>query len=105
MACPRRHESDSMPDPCVERPPLRLNVSDRKRVVVRFLKGLRPRERQVLALRFHDRLNADEIAGVASLPPDDVRQILRKLLGGVESALVTEDEALWRQFCRRGRGR
>jgi DNA-directed RNA polymerase specialized sigma24 family protein len=105
MACPRKREPECGSQTRVERQPLRLNVGDRKRVVVRFLKGLRPRERQLLALNFHERLGPDEIAGLTSLPPGEVRQTLRRLLVGVESALVAEDDALWRKFARRERSR
>jgi DNA-directed RNA polymerase specialized sigma24 family protein len=89
--------------PLEERQPLRLNASDRQRVVVRFLKGLATRERQILSLRFFERLGDEDIASITSLARDEVHARLRGLLCGVEAALVAEDDALWRQFGRNRR--
>lgn len=100
MPEPQRREAELAP--CEDRQPLRLNASDRRRVVVRFLRQLPGRDRQMLALNFFERLGTEEVAAVTAQPVDEVRRRLRKLLQGVETALLAEDDALWRQL---GRGR
>jgi len=100
MPEPLRREAD--PAPYQERQPLRLNASDRRRVVVRYLRQLPPRDRQMLALSYFEDLDADDVAGVTGQPAGEVRSRLRRLLDGVEAALLAEDDALWRQL---GRGR